>query len=236
MIRILASLIFALATRVPAQAPPTISTRILTYAPAGLPDGMTACFRNGKELELFRASAGTLGLPLLYTGPDPLILYPGKEDFIPNPGGGPPPAPLAAIDLPDDADMILILCTRSETDKVAFAAYDISSGNLKSGEYLIFNFSRSSVSLVLGEQRVGLRPRGHTTVRDGKWRDETLALPLKIAILENEKPKLVYSNFWEHYPQRRNLMFLFNGRHPSQPVTFVAFNAEPPPPATHASP
>jgi hypothetical protein len=50
----------------------------------------------------------------------------------------------------------------------------------------------------------------------------------------DNKAKLVYSNFWEHYPQRRSLLFLFDGHHVSDPVIFSSFDVDTPPKAAAA--
>ncbi len=227
MIRFIACLLVATSLTLTAQTkPPAIAAHILTYAPAGLPESSQMFYRTGAEIGLFRASAGTLGLPIEYNGPQTFALYASKADMEPPPEGQKPKPPAASVTLPANADVVLILCTRTTEDKIGLVAYDISSGNLKPGDYRIFNFSKSQTSIILGDQRLALAPGKDSLVRDSKWNTEIIAMPIKIATITDGKPKMVYSSFREHYPQRRNLMFLFDGRHPSRPITFVTFNAD----------
>lgn len=215
--------------------PPLITTRILTYAPAGLPASFKTYFRTGQEIELFAASAGTLGLPIEYTGPQTFSLYASKADLEPPAEGQKPKPPVASVPLPANCDLVLLLCTRTAEDKVGLVAYNIASTELKPGDYRIFNFSRSQTSLILGEQKFTLAPGKDRMVRDSSWHDDIIALPIKIATVTDGKPTLAYSSLREHFPQRRNLMFLFDGSHPSRPITFFTFNADLPPPAKPAT-
>ena len=113
--------------------------------------------------------------------------------------------------------------------KATLGTYDVSSNTLKPGNYRVFNFSKNSISVILGDQKFSVRPRMDRTVDDRKWHEETIALPLQIGTVVNKKTTLVYSSFWEHYPMRRNLLFLFDGRHPSEPVIFASFDVGTPP-------
>jgi len=223
-------LLIPLALRAQNQ-PPFVTTRILTYAPAGLPTSFQSYFRTDQNIELFTASAGTLGLPIEYTGPQTFALYASKADLEPSPDGRKPAPPVATVTLPPNCDVVLLLCTRTADNKVGLVAYNITSNELKAGDYRVFNFSKSQTSLILGEQRFALASGKDCMVRDSAWHGDVIAFPIKIATVADGKPKLVYSSMREHYPQRRNLMFLFDGSHPSRPITFVTFNADLPAPA-----
>lgn len=226
MIRNLATLLLlATASLAPGQSAP-VSTRILTYAPAGLPESFQSYYRTGQKVEPFRASAGTLGLPIEYQGPPTFALYGSKADLEAPADGSKPRPPLAVTNLPAGSDCVLLVCTRTAGDKVGLKAYDIRSQELKSGDYRVFNFSNITISAVLGGNRFALKPGKDTFVRDPKWHGETMAFPIQIAAVANGKPKLVFSTFWEHYPQRRSLLFLFDGKHASEPVIFAHFSAD----------
>lgn len=236
MIRALTLLLLVLPLSLNAQnQPPLITTRILTYAPAGLPESFKVFYRTGNEVELFTASAGTLGLPINYTGPQTFALYGSKTDMFPPADGQKPKPPVATVTLPANADVVLILCTRTADDKVGLVAFNITSTELKPGDYRVFNFSKSTTSIILGEQRFALAPGKDTMVRDSSWHGEAIAFPIKIATITDGKPKIAYSSMREHFPQRRNLMFLFEGSHPSRPITFVTFNADLPAPEKPAT-
>ncbi len=201
---------------------PSVSTHILTFAPAKLPEGFQACFRTAGNNEPFAASAGTLGLPVPYNGPREFALYRSQAE----PGSPAGKTPLATVTLPGKCDLVLIVCTPSADEKVSLAAYDLDSRDLKSGDYRVFNFSKSNISMNMGDQSLELAPDKDAIVRDPKWQTEAIALPVKIATVIDGKTRPVYSSFREHSPKERTLMFLFDGTHPSRPITFTTFNAE----------
>jgi len=236
MIRSIALLLMMAPLALHAQSPPpVISTSIVTFAPASLPGGFQTYYRTAEGVELFTASAGTLGLPSPYTGPQIFALYGSKADLEPPAPGQKPKPPVASVTLPNNCDLVLILCTRTADNKVGLVAYNLDSRDLKSGDYRVFNFSKSPVSMIMGDQRFALNPGKDNIVRDSKWHGETIALPIKIATVADGKAKSVYSSFREHYSQSRTLMFLFNGSHPSRPITFATFNADTPPAKPAAS-
>lgn len=216
------------------QSPAVIKTNLLTYAPAGLPADFKAFYQTADVVSEFVASAGSLGTPVLYTGSQSFVIRSSKEEFsLPEDELKQKP-PLASITLPPNADTVLLICVAGEAGKTRLIAYDVSSKTLARGSYRVFNFSSKPLSVILGEQRFTVSPRKDKSVSDPGWQKETLALPLQIATITGSKAKLVYSNFWEHYPQRRSLMFLFDGHHVSDPVIFSSFDVDTPPKAAAA--
>lgn len=213
------------------QSPAVIKTHLLTYAPAGLPADFKAFFRTPEAVLEFTASAGSLGTPVLYTGPQNFVIRSTKEEFFLPEDQLKQNPPLASITLPPNAETVLLLCVAGEAGKTRLIAYDVSSATLSRGSYRVFNFSSKSLSVILGEQRFTLSPRSDKSVSDPGWQNESAALTLQIATITDNKAKLVYSNFWEHYPQRRSLMFLFDGHHVSDPVIFSSFDVDTPPKA-----
>jgi len=203
-----------------------VSTHILTFAPTSLPETFQPSYQAGGNIELFTASVGTLGLPSPYNGPRDLALYGSKADAEAAAGGKNSIQPIATVTLPEKSDLALIICTRTAGDKVSLAAYNVDSRDLKSGDYRIFNFSKSTISITIGEQKLELAPDNDSILRDAKWHNEAIALPIKIATVTDGKSRPVYSSLREHSPRNRTLMFLFDGSHPSRPITFTTFNAE----------
>lgn len=206
--------------------PPLVTTRLFTYAPGGLPPSFVGFYRSGQKIEPFNASSGTLGLPADYVGPALFELRASLADFAPPPEGQKPKPPLATVTLPTNADNVLLLCSSLADGKFRLTAYDISSGQLKPGDYRAFNFSKSPLSVILGENRFALAPGKDTLVKDSKWQDQPMAFPIQIATVSDGKAKKVFSSFWEHYPARRNLLFFFDGNHASEPITFANFSAD----------
>ncbi|MEY3896911.1 MAG: hypothetical protein RLZZ214_2432 [Verrucomicrobiota bacterium] len=213
------------------QPPAVIKTHLLTYAPAGLPADFKAFFRTADMVYEFTPSAGSLGIPVLYAGPQSFVIRSSKEEFFLPEDQLKQKPPLAAITLPPNADTALLICVADEAGKVRLIAYDVSSASLTRGSYRFFNFSSKSLSIILGDQRFTVAPRSDKSVNDTGWHQEPMALPLQIATITDDKAKSVYSNFWEHYPQRRNLLFLFDGHHVSDPIIFSSFDVDTPPKA-----
>ncbi|MEO5715305.1 MAG: hypothetical protein ABIT37_17640 [Luteolibacter sp.] len=213
------------------QQSPVIKTNLLTYSPAGLPADFKAFYRTADVILEFTASAGNLGTPILYTGPQNFLIRSSKEEFSLPEDQLKLKVPLASVTLPPNADTVLLICVADEAGKARLLAYDVSSESLTRGSYRVFNFSSKSLSVILGEQRFTVAPRSDKSVSDPSWHKETLALTLQIATITDDKATLVYSNFWEHYPQRRSLLFLFDGHHVSDPVIFSSFDVDSPPKA-----
>lgn len=203
-----------------------VTTHLLTFAPASLPESFQTYYQTYYQttggVEQFTASGGTLGLPAPYAGPRDFALYGSAEDAA----SSKQKEPVASVSLPEKCDLVLLVCSRAEDDKVTLAAHNLDSSDLKSGDYRVFNFSKSTISMTMGDQSLELEPGKDSIVRDSKWHAESFALPIKIATVANGKSRTVYSSLREHAPKDRTLMFLFDGSHPSRPITFTTFNAE----------
>lgn len=221
MIRSLTWMLLMTPLSLHAQKPAeSVTTHILTFAPASLPEAFLPYYRKAGAAAPFVASVGTLGLPIPYTGPRVFDLYGSKDNLEKS------KTPVASATLPEKCDLVLVICTRAPEDKISLAAYNLDSGDLKPGDYRIFNFSKSLISLTLDGQNVELPAGKDTYVRDAKWHDQPTAFPLQISTITEGKSKRAYSSYWEHYPTRRNLLFLFDGDHPSRPINLTSFDAE----------
>jgi hypothetical protein len=209
-----------------AQEPANIRTTIVTYAPGELPAGMTAFFQNGGEILPFTANAGGLGEPIRYQGPKKLVLRSSVEEFGLSPEKMKPP--IAVIDLPENCNNILLLAADAGGGKLRLIPFDVASGNLRPGDYKIFNFSDSVVSMIMGPQKFTISPRENKTITDPSWKGEAKAFSLKIATVNGKEFTLVNETMWEHYPQKRQVIFLFKGRRQGEPIGFMCFNVEPP--------
>lgn len=227
--------VFALCATSHGQEPALLKTNLLTYAPAGMPAGFAAFYQTSSQIHPFNASAGSLGTPVLYNGSQRFAIRSSAEEFaLPAKQLAEIP-PLATVNLPPNADTVLILCVPESAGKVRLIAYDVSSSTLRRGSYRVFNFSTKSLSVIMDKQRFTVSPKSDQAVDDPGWHDKTIAMPLQIATVTDKKAKLVYSNFWEHYPQRRSLLFLFDGRHVSDPVIFSSFDVDTPAAASVAT-
>lgn len=219
-------LIGCLASISHAQQEGGVKMNIITYAPVELPEDFKAFYKTGSDIYPFHASSSSIGIPVLYKGPRDFILRASEEDFSPPKEGEKPKPPLAFVELPVGADNVLVMAVPNQSTKgIRLVAYDISTRSLRSGDYMAFNFATTAVAVRFGEKKFTIQPGKELHVKNQKWREEVLALPLQIAIQIEGETKIVYSRYWEHYPQKRNLMFFFNGHHPSKPIVFSCFNA-----------
>jgi hypothetical protein len=201
-----------------AQEPELIRTEVLTLALDEPVAGLF--FHNGKEVSVFQANLTGLGQPLLYHGPRRFLLRTSEAEFSAKP---PLPDPAAFVDLPVGADRVLLLCMKSGKEPLKLKAYDISTGKSSAGDYRFFNFSKQSISVILGEKRFAIQAGRDSIISELSWKKETLDLPMQMAVVKEGKPKLVYSAVWGHRSGRRNFVFLFDGKQVAKPVGVYRF-------------
>ena len=212
-----------------AQEGTRIKTKLFTFALGELPSGFKAFFKTGEEILEFSAGEGGLSAPINYAGPPVFVLRESREAFSAPPKGQDPQPPLAWVNLPLNADNILVIATLTEDGKIRLLAYNISTRELAPGDYKFFNFSTNTLSFIFDSQKFTMAPGTDRLVKDPEWQRAGKGFTNKIAIVDaNNKAKLAYSSLWEHYPAGRSLMLVFNGNRPSQKVTFRVFNVETP--------
>jgi hypothetical protein len=215
----------ALATNALAQnAPPAVKTEFLTIA---LDEPVSGLFyRNDQSVQPLDANLTGLGQPLPYAGPQRFDVRNAAAEFT----AKQPPPPAASVMLPPKADRVLIAFVKSTGKPLRLVAYDISGAGGKAGDYRFFNFSSKPLSIILDSQRFAVEPGKDRNVSSQSWREGVRDLPMQVAAVENNQPKLVYSSVWGHRPGRRNFIFMFDGRHPSKPIGISRFFDFPPKP------
>lgn len=202
---------------------PQITTEFLTIA---LDEPVSDLFyKSAETVSPFEANQTGLGQPSPYKGPRRFVVRTSAAEFSLKP---PLPAPAAAAMMPATADRVLLACVKSGDKPLRIAAYDISSSGSKSGDYRFFNFCSTTLSLIIGGEKFTLSPGKDRIVSNQEWREAVLDLPMQVAKVEENKPKLVYSSVWGHRPGRRNFIFMFDGRHASKPVAISRFFDIPP--------
>ena len=206
---ILACLIFC--APVFGQQPELIRTQLVTVA-LNLRD-TTLYYRTGEEVKEFTAGMNGLGDPFPYVGPRRFILHTSKEAFAPVKEGQQPPTPAAFVDLPERSSRVLVVCVPLPDKSVRLIAYDIGKNSMKNGDYKVFNFSKSNLSIILGEKRFLVPTAKDVQVSDGSWQEGVLDLQCKIGIIgaDNKTITPAYSTLWGHRPIRRNMIFIFDG-------------------------
>ena len=193
------------------QQPEVIKTQLVTVS-LDIRD-TPLYYQTGEEVKEFSAGMNGLGAPFLYVGPRRLILHSSKEAFAPLKEGQKPPTPAAFVDLPERSARVLLVCAPLPDKSVRLIAYDIGKTSMKDGDYKIFNFSKSNLSMILGEKGFVVPSAKDVQVSDGPWGKEILDLQCKIAIIgaDNKTLTPVYSVLWGHRPIRRNIIFIFDG-------------------------
>jgi hypothetical protein len=206
---------------------PVVNTEILAVALDQPVDGLF--IDTGKGIQPFTANLTGLGLPVLYQGPRRLVLHKTIEAFHP-PEGQPTPQPAGIVELPASGNRMILVCLLSPEGTLKMVAYDISSGRMKSGDYRFFNYSKLPVSFIVGEKKFGLTPGTDTVVTGSNWSEEVLDLEVQFGIspAPGQAVKRCYASVWGHRPGRRNYVFVFDGSHPSKPITARRFNDIPP--------
>jgi hypothetical protein len=193
------------------QQPEMIRTELVTVA-LNLREN-TLYYRTGEEVKEFTAGMNGLGDPFPYLGPRRFILHNSIDAFAPVKEGEQPPTPAAFIDLPKGASRVLLVCVPLPDKSLRLIAYDVGKTSMKDGDYKVFNFSKSNLSIILGEKRFLVPTSKDVQVSDGSWQEGVLDLQCKIGIVgaDNKTVTPVYSTLWGHRPIRRNMIFIFDG-------------------------
>jgi hypothetical protein len=202
---------------------PNVSTEVVSIALDGHVSGLF--FNNGKEISVFQASPTGLGEPLSYKGPRRFALRSSEAEFAMKP---PLPAPAAWVDLPTGSDRVLLACIKSGEAPLKLAAYDIGKARLRAGQYRVYNFSHSTVSMILGEGKTAIEPGKDVLLSSPSWEKEVMEIDVAAAIVKDGKAKPVYSSQWGNRPGRRNFIFIFDGPRSYQPLKFCRFFDTPP--------
>jgi hypothetical protein len=206
---ILASLL--LCAPVFGQQPEVIKTQLVTVA-LNIKE-TTLFYRTGEEVKEFTAGMNGLGEPFLYVGPRRFILHTSKAAFEPVKEGEKPPVPAAFVDLPERSARVLLVCVPMPDKSLRLIAYDIAKNSMKDGDYKVFNFSKSNLSMILGEKSFVVPTSKDVQVSDNSWQAGVLDLQCKIGIIQpdNKSVNPAYSSVWGHRPIRRNMVFIFDG-------------------------
>lgn len=218
-------------TQYAAAEDPVVKTEIVTIA---LDESVSELyFYNGKDFSLLQANPTGLGEPLRYQGPQRFILRKSKEEFTGKPQL---PAPIAGVDLPLNSERVLIACLKTGDSPLKLLAYDISKARIDAGDYRFFNFSHSTVSVILGERKFAVKPGQESLISDAAWKKEVSEIDIAMAIPKDNQMKPVYSAQWGNRPGRRNYIFLFDGPQDYKPIRICRFFDVPPAKPADATP
>ncbi len=230
MIRNLLLLLGLLTCSVTAQDT-KFQTTLITYALGAPPGGFKAFFRNGEEIQPFGANGSGLSAPIKYSGARKFEIRASEEAFAPPPAGQQAPPPLAVVELPSGVDNVLLIAADAGKGQIRLLAYDVSANALKGGDYKVFNFSRSTIELNLGKKKLTVRSTQNEIMSDSSFHDpKTRGMPLVIYRYDGtvRNPEPVKRSLWEHSAAKRNVLFLFDGKHKGEALGMMSMNIEPP--------
>ena len=212
-----------------AQESQRIKTTLVTFALGAPKEGFKAFFKTGDQILEFKANSGGLGDPIKYDGPRRFVIRDSKEGFAPPAEGQQPKPPLAFVDLPERCDNILVIAADDGAGKLRLVAFDVASGNLRGGDYKFFNFSHATLTFIMGKQRFALKPSENKLVTDPTWGSgPPVAFDFDMGLVTGATVKSIKQSQWEHWPDKRNVVFLFDGLRKAESVRILNFNMEKP--------
>ncbi|MCC5844529.1 MAG: hypothetical protein JJU05_09780 [Verrucomicrobia bacterium] len=184
------------------------------------------------EARPLAGSLAGLGQPYPYHGPSRLILHRDPHAFLEEP---PVTPPAAVINLPD-ADRVLLLLFKRRDSPLKIEPIPVDTDGLRPGDYRVFNFSTIPLVIGLDEEFLTLEPGANGQLTHSNWRQETSDMSVRVGVSIGDRPRLVYSSVWGHYPGRRNFVFLFDGQQRSNPIVFRRMHDWPAPPPRPEAP
>jgi len=176
---------------------------------------------SGNEIKIFRSGMIGMGLPMPYSGPNPLRLY-REPPPLPDEETGstelPTLSPIVEVILPENHDRVFLLLEQKPGEHMSIRAIPVSFDRMSAGSYLVFNFASASVGMLLEENLLSLKPRTMGLLTRDNWREGRQDLLSVIALRDEDRMRAVYSRVWGHDPERRYFVFIFDGSHPSSPL------------------
>jgi hypothetical protein len=177
---------------------------------------------NGKPavLEVFMTGMGS---PLSYRGPRVLRLFASEADLTPV-EGAPVPVPLAQVLLPSEGRVVLLFSKGGAADEIQLRALGINADKLRAGDYQFFNYSRQSIAILLGSEKLALRAGEQSSLSAAAWRQGFQDLDVKLGLAgAGGAIRPVYSSVWGHRPERRSLIMIFDQADPNRPLDVRRF-------------
>ena len=201
---------------------PAVRTTLLPVSIGGNVEHLY--FRSGDKVLPFEAYQLGFGPGIDYSGSRRFVLHTSSAAFdVPPPG----PVPKAFADLPPNADKVLVLCVPEEGGKLRLVPYDISRNGAKAGDYRIFNLSYHTLSVIIGEKKLVLKPAEDKTLSEQSWGTGVRDMKFQLATVSGTTATKVYSSIWGHQPAKRNFIFLVAGRTATMPIEILKFHDVP---------
>lgn len=156
----------------------------------------------GKVQQLSMIAAG-LSQTFYYRGDEILEFHDDPLDF-----DDPLAVPVASVTLPTDVSRVMLVGRQVGTT-ITITPYDVSSDTLEPGDYQFFNFSSVPLQFVYDGQavNVGVGQMG-AFLSGASWR--TGPSTLSFALYRTDTNALIKMNPTEHYPEKRNILFIYD--------------------------
>lgn len=202
----------------------TISAELVTLS---LDGGVPAYFiRTGGETTEIQATPKGIGAPVSYRGPRTLWFYANRADATPRKKGEAAAKPTLAVQLPSGHNRILLVFSSAGTKEKKVPgvhALGISTGNLKEGDYRIFNLSHQTVYAVLAGKKATVPPGKPVDLSSASWRTDTMDMEVKLGLRDQGELRAVYSSVWGHRPGRRMFLFILDRSDKFRPLDIRRF-------------
>ncbi len=205
------------------QAPEQISTELLTLS---VDQNLKPLhyMNDGQPVEIKVTMAG-MGGPTAYVGNRTLRLYADAADLMAKPEGEPAPVPVAQVTLPKEK-RILILFSQGPggAQDVRMRAIGIAESMVGKGDYMVFNFSRSPIGVMMDQMRVGVKSGHHEVLSSAAWKQEVKDLNVKLGVASENQVIPAYSSVWGHRPVRRSFVLVFDRNDKGRPLDVRRFH------------
>lgn len=210
------------------EVPVQVETQLIALSLYDAVDGLYMW--DGEKPVPFHAAVTDMRQPIPYKGPSRLVLHDTPEAFLVEEPEQVPP-PVAVVELPENAERVLLLCLKRESQPLRIVAYPVSFDSIQPGDYRFFNFASTPIRILLGDKNLTLNSGTVGTLTADSWRKDRKDLPIKLAAPVNGEVRMVKSTIWGHQPQKRYFVLIFDGSHISRPVVVRrVHDREPPPP------
>ena len=203
-----------------------IRTELLTLSINGLlAPGLF--YRNGKEVHELTAIDNGMSAPIFYSGTRRLNLYRTEAEASPAEDPAKAPKPALSITLPKNSDRVLLVF--AFPDKKAklpgVKAYGIDDSSLREGDYRVFNFSRQKVYVMLEDKKnaISVDPGKVRELKPKGWRSKLRSIQTTVGARIGKDIRPVYQSVWEHRPERRNFLIVFDNPDKIRPLRLSKF-------------
>lgn len=161
-------------------------------------------YHDGERFQVFDVPSSHFRSPVLYEGPNPMVLLAERED----PGEGEEThRPVDQVHLPQGAaNVVLLISVRN--GRLRTQAVPLVESRFPPGGLFMMNFSERELQMGFGEDRFRIQAgRSHILV---PARRERHVVSMTYRFADDEENVSLASNKWFYNPRRRYFVFIFD--------------------------